>query len=124
LYQSGQMGTGGGRNDAQTWRFVATSTIEDGETVLKLEGRVGHNGATLLRRAGEQILDRGVERLALDLSGVDYMSSAGLRAIEDLAAALEERSGRLRLVNATDAVRIVLDLSGLWDRLAPRQDQQ
>ena len=123
MYQSGQMGTGGGRNDAQTWRFVATSTIEDGETVLKLEGRVGHNGATLLRQAGEQILDRGVERLALDLSGVDYMSSAGLRAIEDLAAALEERSGRLRLVNATDAVRIVLDLSGLWDRLSPRHDQ-
>jgi anti-anti-sigma factor len=118
------MASAGGRNARETWRFVAASTVEGGETVLRLEGRIGHSGAVLLKRAGERILDRGVDRLALDLSGVDYMSSAGLRAIEDLAAALEERSGRLRLVNATDAVRIVLDLSGLWDRLAPRQDQQ
>jgi anti-anti-sigma factor len=118
------MAPGSGRKSGQTWRFVATSTVEDGETVLKLEGRVGHNGAALLKRAGERILDRGVDRLALDLGGVDYMNSAGLRAIEDLAAALEERSGRLRLVNATDAVRIVLDLSGLWDRLAPGEDKQ
>ena len=82
-----------GRNGVQAWRFAVTSTVQDGETVLKLEGRIGHNGATLLRKTGEQILERGVKRLALDLSGVDYMSSAGLRAIDDLATSLEEQAG-------------------------------
>ena len=106
-----------GRNGVQAWRFAVTSTVQDGETVLKLEGRIGHNGATLLRKAGEQILERGVKRLALDLSGVDYMSSAGLRAIDDLAARLEEQAGSLRMIDPTDPVRLVLDLSGLADRL-------
>jgi len=106
-----------GRNGVQAWRFAVTSIVQDDETVLKLEGRIGHNGATLLRKAGEQILERGVKRLALDLSGVDYMSSAGLRAIDDLAASLEEHAGSLRVIDPTDPVRLVLDLSGLADRL-------
>ena len=107
------MASGGGRSGGQTWRFAATSAVEDGETVLRLEGRLGHEGAALLKRAGEGVLDRGVVRLTLDLSGVDYVSSAGVRTIDGLAAALEARSGRLRLLNATDPVRVVLDLSGL-----------
>ena len=117
LYQSGLMARAEGRNGVQTWRFAVTSTVQDGETVLKLEGRIGHNGATLLRKAGEQILERGVKRLALDLSGVDYMSSAGLRAIDDLATSLEEQAGSLRVIDPTDPVRLVLDLSGLAERL-------
>ena len=48
-----------GRNSVQAWRFTATSTVEDGETVLKVEGRLGHHGATLLRKAGERILEHG-----------------------------------------------------------------
>jgi anti-sigma B factor antagonist len=115
------MATAGGRNARQTWRFDATSTVEDGETILRLEGRIGHNGAALLKRVGEGVLGQGVNRLALDLSGVDYMSSAGLRAIEELAAAVERESGQLRVMNATDPVRLVLDLSGLASRLAEHE---
>ena len=119
------MASGGGRSGGLTWRFAATSAVEDGETVLRLEGRLGHEGAAQLKRAGEGVLDRGVVRLTLDLGGVDYVSSAGVRTIDQLATALEERSGRLRLLNPTDPVRIVLDLSGLSERLAGQdQDQQ
>jgi len=48
---------------------------------------------------------------------VDYMSSAGVRTIDELAAALEARSGRLRLLNPTEPVKLVLDLSDLTERL-------
>ena len=113
-----------GRNSVQAWRFAATSTVEDGETVLKVEGRLGHHGATLLRKAGERILEHGVKSLALDLSGVDYLSSAGLRAIGDLAASLEEQSGSLRVIDPTDPVRLVLDLSGLAERLKNTRQRQ
>jgi len=113
----------GGRNVAKTWRFDTTSSVEEGETVLRLEGRLGHEGASLLRRSGESIVDRGVVRLVLDLSAVDYVSSAGVRAIDDLATALEQRSGRLRVTNPADPVRLVLDLSGLLERLAIEKQQ-
>src|SRR5262245_19985390 len=111
----------GGRNAAKMWRFVVTSSGEGDETVLKVEGRLGHDGASLFRREGESILERGVPRLALHLTALDHVSSAGVRAIHDLATALEERSGELRLLNPSDPVRLVLDLSGLIDRLASRR---
>ena len=54
MYQSGLMARSEGRNGVQAWRFALTSTVQDGETVLKLEGRLGHNGAALLRKATRQ----------------------------------------------------------------------
>jgi anti-anti-sigma factor len=120
LYRTGQIVSSRGQNVPATWRFAATSSVEGGETVLRLEGRIGHSGAILLKQAGERVLDGGVDRLTLDLGGVDYLSSAGLRAIENLARALEKRAGWLRLMNATDSVRLVLDLSGLAERLTTK----
>jgi anti-anti-sigma factor len=52
------------------------------------------------------------------------MSSAGLRTLEGLAAALEARSGHLRLMNATDPVKLVLDLSGLSERFVDTERRQ
>jgi anti-sigma B factor antagonist len=118
------MASSEGRTVRQTWRLTATSTIEDGETIVKLEGRVGHNGAAVLKRLGEGIVGQGVNRLTLDLSAVDYMSSAGLRTLEGLAAVLEARSGHLRLMNATDPVKLVLDLSGLSERFVDTERRQ
>jgi anti-anti-sigma factor len=117
------MAKGGGRSGGKTWRFVATPTVEGGETVLRLEGRLGHHGAALLKASGDRLLAQGIDRLALDLGAVDYMSSAGVRTIDELAAALEARSGHLRVVNPTDPVKVVLDLSGLTDRLTATKDE-
>jgi anti-anti-sigma factor len=113
---------GGGRKGGKTWRFVVTAIVEGGEAVLRLEGRLGYRGAAILKASGDRLLAQGINRLALDLGAVDYMSSAGVRTIDELAAALEARSGRLRLLNPTDPVKLVLDLSGLSERLT--KDEQ
>jgi anti-anti-sigma factor len=117
LYQTGQMTNGGGRSGGKTWRFVATPTVEGSQAVLRLEGRLGYHGAALLKASCDRLLAEGIDRVALDLSAVDYMSSAGVRTIDELAAALEARSGRLRLLNLTEPVKLVLDLSDLTERL-------
>jgi anti-anti-sigma factor len=117
LYLTGQMANGGGRSAGKTWRFVATPTVEGSQAVLRLEGRLGHHGAALLKASCDRLLAQGIDRVALDLSAVDYMSSAGVRTIDELAAALEARSGRLRLLNPTEPVKLVLDLSDLTERL-------
>jgi stage II sporulation protein AA (anti-sigma F factor antagonist) len=49
----------------------------------------------------------------IDLTGVDYVSSAGLRALEAAAALCAQRHGALALCGVTDPVRVALDLGGL-----------
>lgn len=70
--------------------------------------------------------DRVVERLAqlagdgrdleLDLSGVTFMDSSGLRALIKLDREFRRGKGRLRLIAASSVVRRVLEISGA-DRL-------
>jgi anti-anti-sigma factor len=117
------MANRGGRNGGEMWRLVATPTVEGGEAVVRLEGRLGQYGAALLKASGDRLLAQGIDRLVLDLSAVDYMSSAGVRTIDELAAALSSRSGTLRVVNPTDPVKLVLDLSGLTERLTTTKDE-
>jgi anti-sigma B factor antagonist len=55
----------------------------------------------------------GSERsVVLDLSELEYISSAGLRVVLSIAKAANARSGRVTLSNAQEAVREVLVITG------------
>lgn len=56
---------------------------------------------------------RSHDRLALDLSGVPYMASMGLRLLIAAARSLEKRGGRLVVANPTSDIEGVLAISGL-----------
>jgi anti-anti-sigma factor len=87
--------------------------------VLELFGRVGAASAATFSEAVARGFGR-VPRLVVDLAGVDYVSSAGLRALE-VAARPGARNGgppRTFVVCAVpEPVRIALDLAGLLSRL-------
>ena len=55
--------------------------------------------------------DDGVERLILDLSGVEFMDSAGLGALMILYGNMKVRGGQFRLVAPTARVLDVLKLT-------------
>ena len=50
-------------------------------TVLHLQGRVDSASEALVREQADRLYAEGARHLLLDLSQVDYISSAGLRAI-------------------------------------------
>ncbi len=54
--------------------------------------------------------------IEVDLGGVGFLDSAGIRALVLSYADAEQVDCRLRLVNACPLVRQVLDLAGLLDR--------
>ena len=56
---------------------------------------------------------RSHDRLALDLSGVPYMASMGLRLLIAAARSMEKRGGRLVVANPTPDIEGVLAISGL-----------
>ena len=81
-------------------------------TVARVTGTVDSLTAPDLLTAFEQEIDGGSARLVVDLSGVDYMSSAGLRSL--LGAVKKARSvgGDVRLAAPQPNVFRVLDMSG------------
>lgn len=89
--------------------------------MLRLAGRFGHRAAPEFERAAAACLAEGPAGIVVDLSGVDYLSSPGLRAIVALAGELQARKGQVVVRGAKDAVRVTL---GLADFTRTRQQRR
>jgi anti-sigma B factor antagonist len=84
--------------------------------LLAVKGRVDSVEATRLEEALEAAKRRGSYRLVIDMSQLEYMSSAGFRAL----AAAQRRSrhqkrGELVLTQVPEGVREALDLVGFTE---------
>jgi len=64
------------------------------------------------------LIDAGARRVVLDFTGLEYMASAGVRALLLLHRQLQANTGRLVLLGCRPQIRHVLHLSGL-ETLAP-----
>jgi len=90
---------------------VNVTGIED-VTVVEVEGRIDSMNANQLGEALSGEIDSGKNQIVLDLAGVDYMSSAGLREIVNALKKVKP-SGDVRISEPTERVREVLDMAGL-----------
>jgi anti-sigma B factor antagonist len=81
--------------------------------VVTVNGRVDSSNAPQLDQKLKDLRGEGHENLVLDLSAVDYMSSAGLRAIVSALRDCKKHGGDLCLVNPSTRVAEVLELAGL-----------
>ena len=91
---------------------LSTNEIQQ-VTVMTVSGRVDSATAPDLENALKQLVDGNKIRIVLDLTGVDYMSSAGLRAMVSTLKSVKRASGDLRLANPSSRVAEVLRLAGL-----------
>ena len=83
---------------------------EDGAEIL-MEGRLDSNTAPqteeLLKGQAEQY-----DKLILNLAGLEYISSAGLRTLKVLHLYMVKKGGRLVLKNAGKTVMEVFEMTG------------
>lgn len=87
----------------------------EGDRTLVLTGVVdSHTAARLSDR-----LDRLGERadVAIDISGVEFIDSSGLRAVIAAHVALAEAGHRLVLVGSSEPFDRLLEITGLDDQL-------
>jgi anti-anti-sigma factor len=85
---------------------------------LTLRGRVAKESATQLSGAIGEALAAGDRRLVVDFEGVDYISSAGLIALEAAAVRVREASGAMILSGIDGPVRTTFQLAAVIDRFA------
>jgi anti-anti-sigma factor len=95
------------------WPLRIVEERLDGVLVLALAGRLGAASAVSLDAAVDRTVGRGDARLVIDLTAVDYVSSAGLRALASAAESCAQARGALVLCGLAEPVRIALGLGGL-----------
>ena len=88
-----------------------------GNAVLfRLEGRLDATTSTELEQRVTSSIDNGARGVAMDLSALEYISSAGLRVL--LSAAKRLGGSGLALFAMQEAVRKVFDIAGFSAFLA------
>ena len=80
--------------------------------VLAPAGRLDSVTSNELEKHVVSRLDAGERRLVVDLAGVEYISSAGLRVLLMAAKRLKEPPAALVLCGLGPSVRTVLELAG------------
>ena len=88
-------------------------------TVLSPRGRIDHAHSTSFKQALDKHLvacTRDGCAILIDMSGVDYISSVGLRALMIAAHAVKAQGGRFALAALAPMVREVFEISG-FDRI-------
>jgi anti-sigma B factor antagonist len=95
------------------WRLHTSIAVEQATAVLSVEGRLGHAATAELETAVDQLLATAPTDVIIDLSGVDYLSSAALKVFEALSDRQLQGGGRLTLRAPSVAARLALELSGL-----------
>ena len=82
---------------------------------LKISGRLDTTTAPDLEKEIGDSLE-GVEELVMDMEGLEYISSAGLRVILKAQKQMNTQ-GSMKLVNVNDSVLEVFDITGFIDIL-------
>ncbi|MDD6797666.1 MAG: STAS domain-containing protein [Clostridia bacterium] len=86
----------------------------DKEIIIELAGRLDTTTAPELESA-VKALPENIESLIIDMNGIEYISSAGLRVL--LATHKKMGDGNFKLTNVCDSVMEVFDMTGFDDIL-------
>ena len=95
--------------------MTVTMNRNDTQLTVNIRGRPDTLTAPELEEKLEDALD-GVEELILDLDGLEYISSAGLRVILSVIKQMDEQ-GEMKLRNVCDDVMDVFEVTGFIDFL-------
>lgn len=100
-------------------------TVDAGCTHLSLRGRLDALTSTDLERSLNALPDNDLHRLCIDASGLDYVSSAGLRVLLSLAKRCKSLPGKVALHGLQPSVARVFELTGFHQivPLFPTRDQ-
>ncbi len=88
------------------------SDIKGDVLVLRFSGRLDALTTPDLEKQVHQFIDRGQHKLLLDFSGVDYISSAGMRMLLATTKKLKSLSGQMILCAMSVNVMDVFKMSG------------
>lgn len=103
-------------------RLTIDAQPAGGGTLLVLEGEVDPHTTEQLDEAVDAALADAGGDLVLELSGVTFIDSAGLRSLIRAQRQVDEAGGSLVLRAPRPSTRRVLEITGLTDELTVESD--
>ncbi|MBR1384324.1 MAG: STAS domain-containing protein [Ruminococcus sp.] len=95
--------------------MTITKTTEGSKLIIALEGRLDTTTAPQLEQELEKSIG-GVSELLFDLSGLEYVSSAGLRVLLS-AHKIMMKQGEMTIKNVREEIMEIFDVTGFVDIL-------
>jgi anti-anti-sigma factor len=80
--------------------------------VVSVVGRMDASTSSAYEKKLNELIAQGHKVFVIDFSGLDYISSTGLRSILVTANAIKAAGGKIALANIRNAVKDVFDISG------------
>ena len=85
---------------------------DDRALIVSIEGRMDAVSAPDFEKKCDEWLSQGESVFILNLGGLEYISSAGLRSLLVLGKKLSARKGRVIIASVKDVVKEVFQISG------------
>lgn len=89
---------------------------------IRPEGRFDAEGAGVVSQAVETAVGRGWRFIELDMGGVDYLSSAGIRVLLLQRQKIGRLKGVFFLTSVQERVEKILEMVGLYELLLPPEE--
>lgn len=90
---------------------ITTEKIND-YSVLKIDGRIDTSNFSEFEQVVNQLFNNGVKNIIFDCSGLNYISSSGLRVFLVAQKKTILLKGRLHLCNMQPAIKEIFGISG------------
>ena len=90
-------------------------TLTDDNAVFALEGRLDTVSSPELEQSLREVLP-GLKELILDFSGLDYISSAGLRVLLS-AQKVMNKQGSMKVTHVNETIMEIFEVTGFSDIL-------
>ena len=87
-------------------------------TILQPQGKLNAITSPELDARLAGLIEGGTRQIVIDLAGLDYVSSAGLRVFLSTAKRLQHAEGRLTLASPSPQVQQMLDMAGFANVLS------
>ena len=89
-----------------------TERVEDGISVFVPGGRIDTQAAAEMDRVLQAAVSEGKHKMVVDMSGVEYISSAGLRMLAAVLVQNKDEGGDLKLAALNQRVMRVFRIIG------------
>lgn len=114
-----QPGTDSGAGSTTGTQQLSVTVVSAAQPpTIVLVGELDPHTAPYLQRAIDQVLETSGTDLVLDLAGLAFVDSSGLRVLISAQSQLADQGGTLTLHAPSETVHRLLEITGLIDHIA------
>jgi len=86
--------------------------VNEDVVILKMDGKLDAVSSVEVEKAFNEVISDGHKKIVINMSGVSYISSAGLRVLLVAAKNIREIDGKIIISSMINSVKKVFEISG------------